>query len=105
MTGEVTQQVLGCLMREQRVEALMWTVGQRLRAEGRRKGLAEGRAEGLAEGILRILASRGVRVNDESRQRILGCTDLATLDLWFEQALRARSLSEVLAQKASTGAG
>jgi predicted transposase YdaD len=108
VTGEVTRQVLGCLMREQRVEELMWTVGQRLRAEGRREGrtegraegraegLAAGRAEGLAAGVLRILATRGISLDDESRQRILDCTDLATLDRWFERALRANTLSEVL---------
>jgi predicted transposase YdaD len=100
VTGKVIRQVLACLMREQRVEALMWTEGQRLRAEGRRVGRAEGRVEGLAEGlakaVLRILAARGVRMGDKSRQRILGCTDLATLDLWFERALNARRLSDVL---------
>jgi predicted transposase/invertase (TIGR01784 family) len=92
VTGEVTRQVLSCLMREQRAEELMRTMGQRLRAEGR----VEGRAQGLAEGVLRILAARGVRMDDESRQRIQGCTDLATLDLWFERALHAHSISEVL---------
>jgi hypothetical protein len=49
-TGKVTRRVLGCVVREQRVEALMWTEGQRLRAEGRRQGREEGRAEGLARG-------------------------------------------------------
>ncbi|AKI99921.1 putative transposase YdaD [Archangium gephyra] len=99
-TGEVTRRVLACVMREQRVEALMWTEGQRLRAEGRKvgraQGRAEGRAEGLAEAVLRILAARGVRMGDKTRQRILGCTDLATLDRWFERALHARRLSDVL---------
>ena len=47
-TGKVTRQVLGYVMREQRVEELMWTEGQRLRAEGRRVGRVEGLAEGLA---------------------------------------------------------
>lgn len=92
VTGEVTRQVLRCLMREQQAEELMWTMGQRLRAAGR----AEGRAEGLAEGVLRVLTARGVRLDDESRQRILGCKKLATLDLWFERALHANSVSEVL---------
>jgi len=100
VTGEVTQQLLGYVMQEQRVEELMWTVGQRLRAEGRKEGRIEGRAEGLAkgraDGVLRILAVRGVRLDDESRQRILGCTDLRTLDRWFDRALHAHSLSEVL---------
>jgi predicted transposase YdaD len=84
------------VVKEQRVEELMWTVGQRLRAEGRKEGRVEGRAEGRADGVLRILAARGVRLDDESRQRILGCTDLATLDRWFDRALHAHSLSEVL---------
>ena len=100
VTGEVIRQVLRCVMREQQAEELMWTEGQRLRAEGRkqgrREGRVEGRAEGRAEAVLRILAIRGVRLDDESRQRILGCTDLATLDGWLERALRANTLSEVL---------
>jgi len=99
VTGEVTQQLLGSVMREQRVEALMWTVGQRLRAEGRKQGRKEGRIEGRADGVLRILAARGVRVDDASRQRILGCRDLTTLDRWFDRALHAHSLSDVLASE------
>ncbi|WP_200883761.1 Rpn family recombination-promoting nuclease/putative transposase [Archangium violaceum] len=99
-TGEVTRRVLGCVMREQGVEELMWTEGQRLRAEGRRVGRAEGRVEGLAKGlakaVLRLLSARGVRVGDVSRRRILRCTDLVTLDRWFERALHAERLSEVL---------
>lgn len=92
VTGEVTRQMLRCLMREQQAEERMWTIGQRLRAQGR----AEGRAEGLAEGMLKVLAARGVRLDDESRQRILECTNLAKLNLWFERALHANNVSEVL---------
>ncbi|KFA92903.1 Rpn family recombination-promoting nuclease/putative transposase [Archangium violaceum] len=87
-TGKVTRQVLACLMREQRVEELMWTEGQRLRAEGRR--------EELAEVVLRLLTLRGLRVDKQSRQRILKCRSMATLNRWFERALRANSLSDVL---------
>ncbi len=96
VTGEVTQQMLACVMQAQRVEELMWTVGHRIRAEGRKQGRIEGRAEGRADGVLRILAARGVCMDDESRQRILGCTDLATLDRWFDRALHAHNLSDVL---------
>ena len=92
VTDGVARQVLAYVMQERRVEELMRTVGQRLRAAGRK----EGRAEGRADGVLRILAARGVRLDDESRQRILGCRDLATLDRWFDRALHAHSLSEVL---------
>jgi predicted transposase YdaD len=64
--------------------------------QGRQKGRLEGRAEGQAEYVLRSLAARGVHVDEKSRQRILSCTDVATLDRWFEQALKATRLSEVL---------
>ncbi|OJT19484.1 hypothetical protein BO221_34435 [Archangium sp. Cb G35] len=66
----------------------MWTEGQRLRAEGRR--------EELAEVVLRLLALRGLRVDKQSRQRILKCRSMATLNRWFERALLAKSLSDVL---------
>jgi predicted transposase/invertase (TIGR01784 family) len=112
VTDGVTREVLGCVMQEQRVEELMRTVGQRLRAEGRAEGLAEGQARGLAEGqargradgVVRILVARGVRLDDESRQRILGCRDLTTLDRWFDRALHAHRLSDVLDEPTRGGA-
>jgi predicted transposase YdaD len=83
----------------QRVEDLMrWE--DLFIEKGHQKGRAEGRAEGLAEGqaksVLRILAARRVHVDDAARQRILSCTDLATLDQWLERALTATRLSDVL---------
>ncbi|EPX57024.1 hypothetical protein D187_006778 [Cystobacter fuscus DSM 2262] len=36
------------------------------------------------------------RVGEAARQRILTCTDLATLYRWFDRSLNATSLSEVL---------
>jgi flagellar biosynthesis/type III secretory pathway protein FliH len=65
-------------------------------AEGRTEGLVEGQARGRAEGVLRILAARGIAVDEGTRQRILSCTDLNTLDKWFDKALNATSLSDVL---------
>jgi hypothetical protein len=44
-----------------------------------------------------ILTARGVHVDDAARQHILSCSDMATLDLWFNRAIHATSLSEVLA--------
>jgi hypothetical protein len=35
-------------------------------------------------------------VDDAARQRILACTDMATLDRWFDRALSASTLSKVL---------
>ncbi|HVG61058.1 MAG TPA: hypothetical protein VNA24_21035 [Hyalangium sp.] len=84
----------------QRAEELMPTWAEKYFEQGRQKGAEEGRlmgrAEGQAESLLRILASRGVHVDDKARQRILSCTDMSTLDQWFERALQATQLSDVL---------
>jgi hypothetical protein len=37
-----------------------------------------------------------VAVGEEAQQRILTCTDVATLDRWFDRALNATTLSDVL---------
>lgn len=87
-----TARVLHSVVDAQRAEELMRSWGEELIERGMRRGLARGRAED----VLRILAARGVHVTDEARQRILTCTDLATLDRWFDRSLNARTLSDVL---------
>jgi hypothetical protein len=89
---EATGRVLHSVLDEQRAEELMRSYGEELMKRGRQQGLARGRAETL----LRLLAARGLHVDDANRQRILDCTDVATLDRWFDQALHATTLSEVL---------
>jgi hypothetical protein len=84
--------VLNSALGEQRAEELMRSYGEELIERGVQQGLARGRAED----ILRLLAARGVSVQEEARQRILACTDLALLDRWFDRALNATSLSAVL---------
>lgn len=51
--------------------------------------------EGLAQGVLRILASRGISVDEGTRRRILECKDPAILDRWFDRALQATSLADL----------
>ncbi|MHC5904054.1 hypothetical protein ACVNF4_09130 [Streptomyces sp. S6] len=72
-----------------------------IREEGREKGREEGRAVGRAEDILRILDRRGVTVSDSDRDLITSCTDLSTLDRWFDRAITATSADEVFAGDAS----
>jgi predicted transposase YdaD len=80
---------------------MMRSYGEELMERGRQQGLARGREEGLlrgrAEALLRALTVRGLPVDEASRQHILSCSDLATLELWFDRALHATSLSEVFA--------
>lgn len=66
------------------------------RTEGRTEGLAEGLAIGRAQDVLRILAARGIALSEEDRKIILSCTDLNTLDQWFDRALSAASFSDLM---------
>ncbi|HEX8435937.1 Rpn family recombination-promoting nuclease/putative transposase [Archangium sp.] len=87
-TREVTRRLLHSVMDVQRAEELMRSYGEELIERGMRRG--------RAEDVLRILAARGVPMTDEARQRILTCRDMATLDRWFDRALKASTLSDVL---------
>ena len=57
----------------------------------------EGRTEGRAEYIIRALDRHGVELTDEARDRILHCTDLELLDLWFDRALNATDARDLFA--------
>ena len=102
------RRVLHSVLDEQRAEELMGSWAEEMIERGVQKGLAMGREEGLqqglirgrAEGILRILTARGVHIDEEARQRILTCTDMATLDRWFDRSLNATTLSEMLGDRA-----
>lgn len=63
---------------------------------GREEGMTRGVSRGRAEYILRILAVRGIHVDEGTRQRILDCSEVEMLDRWFDRALQATTLSEVL---------
>ncbi|ATB40543.1 transposase [Cystobacter fuscus] len=97
---DATGQVLHSVLDEQRAEELMRSYGEELLEQGRQQGLVRGREEGLARGraepLLRILALRGIHVEEAARQRILDCTDMDTLDSWFDRVLQATTLSEML---------
>jgi hypothetical protein len=69
--------------------------GQRFFSETQRRSFAQGEAKGEARAILRILERRGVSISAELRDRILGCSDLATLEGWLDKALTAASAEEL----------
>ncbi|KFA91647.1 Rpn family recombination-promoting nuclease/putative transposase [Archangium violaceum] len=102
------RRVLHSVLDEQRAEELMGTWAEDMMERGVQKGLVmgrqegrqEGRAEGLSGALVRILTSRGVHVDEAARQRILTCTDMATLERWFDRALNATTLSDVLDDRA-----
>jgi hypothetical protein len=93
---EAAGRVLHSVLDAQRAEALMRSYGEELIEQGRQRGREEGLTRARAEYILRTLTARGVHLDDAARQRILSCSDVATLDRWFDRSLHASSLSDVL---------
>ena len=65
--------------------------------EGREEGREEGRAQGEAAAVLRVLAKRGIAVDDKSRERIESCTDLDLLGTWLDRSLTAEQVDELFA--------
>ncbi|HEX4419893.1 MAG TPA: hypothetical protein VH165_18390, partial [Kofleriaceae bacterium] len=64
-------------------------------AEGHKSGLAEGLAEGKRAALLRLLARAGLALTQEQQEQVATCTDIATLDRWFDSALAARTVADV----------
>jgi hypothetical protein len=66
-------------------------------AEQQAEGQAKGEAQGEAKAVLTFLATRGIEVPDEARERITGCTDLAQLEAWVRRAVAATSVEDLFA--------
>ncbi|MEU6443961.1 hypothetical protein [Streptomyces sp. NPDC047046] len=66
------------------------------KAEGEATGKTEGKAEGKISLLLKLLDAHGVSLTEDATARINACTDLDTLDTWFDRALTARTIAEVL---------
>jgi hypothetical protein len=65
------------------------------KAEGRAIGEAEGQTLGETKMLLLIAAKRGIPIDDETRDRILACTDTATIESWADQVLTGASAAEI----------
>lgn len=63
------------------------TTAEMLEARGERKG--------EAKSILRSLKNRGIPVNDHSRDRIVSCSDMETLDTWLDRFLEITEIAEL----------
>jgi hypothetical protein len=68
-------------------------------ARGKAEGEARGKAEGKAESILAVLVARDIPVSDAIRARVLGCTDVPTLDAWIRRAAVASTAAAVVRAK------
>lgn len=81
------------------LEALMQRGTYEYQSEFARKYVAQGREEGLHEGeraaLFEVLDARGLKVDAETRQRIMACTDLSQLKVWLRKAVTVDSVSEI----------
>lgn len=66
-----------------------------LLAEGEARGEAKGKAVGKAEMVLKLLDSRGQVVAEDVRERVMDCRDEATLENWFDRALKGDSVEDL----------
>ncbi|MEW1846178.1 hypothetical protein AB0392_50190 [Nonomuraea angiospora] len=62
---------------------------------GREEGKAEGEVLEAARMVLLVLAARGFDVPDETKAKIVACTDLARLEVWATRAVTARTLLDL----------
>ena len=72
------------------------------RLAGQEEGREEGRMAGMAERLLRLMERRGFPMTEETRQRVITCTDMPLLDLWFDRAIDATTLDEIFARPSAT---
>ena len=64
-------------------------------ATGRVEGRVEGRIEGRAHAVVDVLEARGLTVSEDSRSRILACTDAGQLSAWLRKAATATTVDQV----------
>ena len=64
--------------------------------QGIEQGLLEGRLTETRASLRRVLVRRQLTPSKDDGTRIDACTDLATLERWFDRAITALSVSDVL---------
>ena len=70
---------------------------RQLARDAEARGEARGEIKATAKSLLRVLAARGITVDEATRERIEGCGDLDTLNTWLQRAAVAASAVEVVA--------
>ena len=71
---------------------------ERALADREARGEARGEARAKSEMVLRLLARRGIGVDDAIAARVVAFEDGATLDAWFDRAVVATRAEEVFTE-------
>ena len=78
-------------------------LGRAVRLESRRpvryvgQGVAKGAVDTKMMDILKVLGARDLHPAKKHLARVAACTDLATLNLWFDRSLTAATAAKVFA--------
>jgi hypothetical protein len=67
------------------------------REQGRKEGIAETAVGTKMSDLLKVLAARDLHPTKKQLSRVAACTDLATLERWFDRSLTAANAAEVFA--------
>lgn len=79
-----------------KLEELM-VQGYEYQSDFAKRHQALGRAQGEARALLTMLEGRGLTINSEQRERIVGTTDLAELERWCRKAGTVATTDELFA--------
>ena len=63
--------------------------------QGIEQGIERGAVADAAEKLLKVLDARGLQPTDAQRAQVVGSTDLADLNKWFDRALTAKAAADV----------
>jgi flagellar biosynthesis/type III secretory pathway protein FliH len=66
--------------------------------EGLKERLKEGRALGQAMSVTMVFEAREIAVSEDTRAKILACSDLHTLTQWLKRSITVASADEVFTQ-------
>jgi hypothetical protein len=69
---------------------------KKVHRRGGAEGEARGEAKAKAESVVKVLELRQVPLTDANRQIILSYRDIEQMDRWFERALVAEIVEELL---------
>jgi hypothetical protein len=82
--------------RRQHILKVLVEQDPKMRQQLRQEGQQEGRLTEARAALRRLLAGRQLTPSQDDSARIDACTDLATLERWFDRAINATSVSDVL---------
>lgn len=77
---------------------MMATGDYEFATEQRRKGHREGVLLGTAKSVLANLENRKIDVDDTTRDRILACDNMRTLNAWLKRSVDVSEASELFSR-------